>query len=105
MKNELLLGAEYVVVSYNGQDGNWFKCFENKADAEQELNAEHYEFGERELLTMSQFLHEFLYTQADFDDDDWYSGNEEITANDGTVINVNDDLWIDALDGWLMFGD
>lgn len=103
MGNELLLNAEYVVVSYNGQDGNWFKCFENKDDAERELTDEHYEFGEREVMTMSEFLHEHLYTQADFDDDDWYSGNEEITADDGTVVNVNNDLWIDMLDGYLIF--
>lgn len=79
--------CEYVVVSLNGQDGAWFKCFDNKADAERELYAEHYEFGEREPMT------------ADEAPED---------ANEGDALATNGEIlteyeWIDELGSYLHF--
>lgn len=67
MKNELHNDTEYVVVSLNGQNGPWYKSFTNKEDAEEELNTEHYEFGDLEMMT----LNEFISTYGDDEGEDY----------------------------------
>lgn len=50
---------KYVVVSLHGQNGDWYKGFETKEEAEAERDTEHYEFGTRYLLTLDEFLDEY----------------------------------------------
>ena len=75
MMNELTNKTQYVVVSLNGQNGAWYKGFTNKADAEKELNTEHYEFGDLEMMTIDRFLD--AYGSGRGEDCEW---NDEIGA-------------------------
>lgn len=77
MMNELTNKTEYVVVSLNGQNGAWYKGFTNKEEAEQELNKEHYEFGDLEMMTLNAFL--AYYGDDEGEDFEW---NDEL----GTFI-------------------
>ncbi|WP_270643128.1 hypothetical protein [Limosilactobacillus mucosae] len=94
--------CEYVVVLLNGQDGAWFKCFDNKADAERELYAEHYEFGEREPMTADEFLAEYLYTEDALTDEAPEDANEgDALATNGEILTEYE--WIDELGSYLHF--
>jgi hypothetical protein len=75
MKNELHNDTEYVVVSLNGQNGPWYKSFTNKEDAEEELNKEHYEFGDLELMSLEDFMYE--YESGEGEEYEW---NDELDA-------------------------
>lgn len=100
-----LLLVKYVVVSLNGQNGDWFECFENKKDAEHELYTEHYEFGELELMTWDEFLNAYLYTEEDFDADKQLDPEEfdygDVLAFNGEVLEESE--WYDELGGYLHF--
>lgn len=94
--------CEYVVASFNGQNGAWFKCFDNKEDAERELHTEHYEFGELELMTKDEFLNEYLYTEDDLTNETPEDADEgDVLAKNGEVLPEYE--WIDELGGYLHF--
>lgn len=73
MKNYLTDEDKYVVVSLFGQNGNWYKGFKNKDEAEEELHAEHYDFSTRYLYTLDEFLDEYGK-----DEGEYYEWNEEL---------------------------
>lgn len=94
--------CEYVVASFNGQNGAWFKCFDNKEDAERELHTEHYEFGELELMTKDEFLDAFLYTEDEWTDETPEGADEgDVLAKNGEILPESE--WIDELGGYLHF--
>ena len=85
-----------------GQNGDWYRCFDNKKDAEHELYTEHYEFGELELMTKDKFLGEYLYTEKNLADEKPEDADEgDVLAKNGEVLHEYE--WIDELDGYLHF--
>ena len=100
--NQITPGAKYVVISLFGQNGDWYRCFDNKEDAERELHTEHYEFGELELMTKDEFLNEYLYTEDDLTDETPEDADEgDVLAKNGEVLPEYE--WIDEFDGYLHF--
>lgn len=94
--------CKYVVVSLFGQNGDWYRCFDNKKDAERELYTEHYEFGELELMTKDEFLADYLYTENNLTDEKPEDADEgDVLAKNGEVLHEYE--WIDELDGYLHF--
>lgn len=100
--NQFVPFTKYVVTSFFGQNGNWFMTFDNEADAIKELQTEHYEFGELDLLTVDEFLDKFLYTEDDLTDETPEDANEgDVLAVDNEVLT--EDEWQEELGGYLHF--
>lgn len=100
--NQITAGTKYVVVSLFGQNGDWYRCFDNKEDAERELHTEHHEFGELELMTKDEFLNEYLYTEDDLTSETPEDADEgDVLAKNGEVLPEYE--WIDELGGYLHF--
>lgn len=93
--------CKYVVVSLFGQNGDWYRCFDNKKDAERELYTEHYEFGELELMTKDEFLADYLYTEKNLTDEIPEDDDEGRLAKNGEVLHGYE--WVDEFDGYLHF--
>lgn len=102
--NQITAGAKYVVVSLFGQNAEWYRCFDNKTDAEHELNSEHYEFGERELMTLDEFIKEYVYREEDWAEEQPEEINNDAgftLAKDGTILDPWE--WNERVDGYIHF--
>lgn len=102
--NQIAAGAKYVVVSLFGQNGDWYRCFDNKSDAEHELNTEHFEFGELELMTLDEFINEYVYQEKDWAEEQ----PEEIDKDDGFTLAKDGTIlepwqWEERVDGYIVF--
>lgn len=102
--NQITAGTKYVVISYGGQYADWYRCFDKKSDAEHELNTEHYEGAIRELMTLDEFIDEFVYQEKDWAEEqpeEIDNDNGFTLAKDGTILEPWQ--WEDRVDGYIVF--